>query len=199
MDSDRPSSSSRALVGVGLVCALGGCVIGFVLGGLATKVGWKILTGSLESAAPADVTRPALITRPAFSLSHPGNWTIDTQDEDYDPDAYFDINAPAQGKIIFRVGPPAIGSPESVDGTISAMTERLVQNATLTSYTTWGSYSGHGLEARGKILVTHGRVRAFGWSTDAVGVLVTEIRYDEDEVLNKPGYDLIESSFRLAK
>jgi hypothetical protein len=164
---------------------------------LSVEEGFRILTGVVESSQPADVDNPSQITRPGYTLQHPGNWTVDTGDEDYDPDIYFDLNAPAQGTVIFQLGALGMGSPETVDATIDAMMVRLIRDPTLTSFTSWGSYSGYGREAHGTLLVAPGRVRVFGGTWDEQGILVTEIRYDEDEANNKVGYDLIEASFKF--
>jgi hypothetical protein len=156
----------------------------------------QIVSGTFEISEPADVQNAAEITNECLSLQYPGNWRIDTADPDYDPDKYFDINAPGQGKVMVHVFPPRVTPQQGVDAMVQNL-KKLVRNAKETPYESWGPHTGYGIELTGFILVGSGRIRSFGLGNSQATVVIVELRYDEDEANNKAGYELISQTFRL--
>lgn len=191
-----PSFTLGCLVGAAVGSLVAGAC-GFFAGIAATREGMAIISGVTERSAAADTANPIVIERAAFRLRYPGNWSVDTKDPDYDPDRYFDLNAPAQGKVLFHILPARADAAAIVDNMIESYTSRLMTGAQRMPLTAWGGHQGQGVELRGKILIAPGRLRAFTFSNEVTAVVVTEIRYDEDEQFNRAGYDLIESSFEL--
>ncbi|MDF1561874.1 MAG: hypothetical protein P1V51_02450 [Deltaproteobacteria bacterium] len=176
-------------MGAGLLVG-GGC--GVMVGIFSTEAGMNILTGALESSEPAEVSSPQTLRGRYFTLDYPGNWRVDTDDADYDPDGYFDLNAPGQGKVMIYIVPPE--SP--VEGILAEweqnLTTNIVSDHERRTFTTWGRFEGTGVELDGRLLVAEGRVRMFGTLGEPRGLAIMEMRYDEDEANNGPGYDLIE-------
>ena len=44
-----------------------------------------------------------VIERDSFLLKYPADWKIDTQDEDYDPDAFFSLESPDDNLVMFMI------------------------------------------------------------------------------------------------
>jgi len=130
-----------------------------------------------------------------FSLKYPGNWEVDTSDPDFDPDTTFDINAPAQGTVIVQFFDPQTTPQEAADAIAEKM-KKLVLKRTETSFETWGKQKGYGIQLRGFLYAGIANIRVFGLSNDHATVVIIEMRYDEDERINRRGYDLIAESFK---
>lgn len=154
-----------------------------------------IAVGIFEISRPADLQKTHTLSNRYFSLKYPGNWTIDTRDPDYDPDTYFDINAPAQGTVIVQIFDPQVTPQEGVATIVEPM-KKLVLKRTETSFDSWGKQKGHGIQLRGFLFAGIARIRVFGLGNDRATVVIIEMRYDEDERNNRRGYDLIAESFK---
>ena len=148
-----------------------------------------------EVARPADIQHPREMASRYFSFKYPGNWKVDTTDQDYDPDVSFDINAPAQGTAMVHVLTPHVTPQEGTDAIAEKM-KKLLLNRTETPFETWGNQKGYGINLRGFLVVGIASIRVFGLGNAHVTVVIIEMRYDEDERINRPGYDLIAESFK---
>ena len=156
----------------------------------------QIVSGTFEVSQPADIRHTTEMTNRYFSMQYPGNWRIDTADPNYDPDKYFDIHAPAQGMVVVRVfAPHAI--PQQAVGTIVENMRKFVVNGKESRFESWGPHKGYGLQLQGFAFAGNARVRAFGLGNSQASVVIVEMRYDEDEVNNRNGYDLIAQTFKL--
>ena len=148
-----------------------------------------------EVARPADLQHPKTIASRYFTMKYPGNWKVDTTDQDYDPDVSFDINAPAQGTVMVHVLTPHVTPQEGTDAIAEKM-KKLLLNRTETPFETWGKQKGYGIHLRGFLVVGIASIRVFGLGNAHVTVVIIEMRYDEDERINRRGYDLIAESFK---
>ena len=148
-----------------------------------------------EVARPADIQHPREMSSRYFSFKYPGNWKIDTTDPDYDPDTYFSIDAPAQGTVIVQFFVPQI-TPQAGADAIAEKMKKLLLNRTETPFETWGKQKGYGINLRGFLVVGIASIRVFGMGNAHATVVIIEMRYDEDERINRPGYDLIAESFK---
>ncbi len=154
----------------------------------------EIAVGIFERARPADIQHPREISSRYFTFKYPGNWKVDTTDPDYDLDTYFGIDAPAQGSVIVQFFDPQITPQEGADAIAEKM-KKLLLNRTETPFETWGKQKGYGIHLRGFLAVGIASIRVFGLGNPQATVVIIEMRYDEDERINRPGYDLIAESF----
>jgi hypothetical protein len=139
------------------------------------------------------------IKRDSFSLQYPSNWTIDTKDEDYDPDALFSIDAPDENSMImFMIFTTPLDAEELVAAQVDAFSSELLKNPEISSITSWGNYKGTGKILRGKIMgVFKGFVKIFVYGDEHKTMLVVEQCYDKIYDQLKKGYELIASSFKF--
>lgn len=166
--------------------------LGYWLGPHALR---EIAVGIFERARPADIRHPREMSSRYFSFKYPGNWKVDTADPDYDPENYFDIDAPAQGSVIVQFFDPQITPQEGADAIVEKM-KKLMLNRTENSFETWGKQKGYGIHLRGFLVVGIASIRVFGLGNAHATVVIIEMRYDEDERNNRRGYDLIAESFQ---
>lgn len=140
-----------------------------------------------------------IIKRDSFSLKYPSAWKIDTEDEDYDPDALFSLDAPdGDNMIMFMIFNVPLDPDELLNEQVKAMSEQVVKNPQVTTLTQWGNYKGKGKKLSGKLLgVFKGFVRIFVYTDDHKTMLVVEQCYDKAYETLKKDYDVIESSFRF--
>jgi hypothetical protein len=156
--------------------------------------------GLMQTEQRADVRAAKPHVRERFRLEYPGNWTIDEEDEDYDPDHLFSIDSPGSCHVSVIVFDAAIPAKDSVGAQVEALVPRLVKEPVQTPFTRWGAYDGEGMALAGKILgVLKGSVRIFAHESAAEDLTFTivEFCYDEDLPLVRPGFELIERSFQL--
>src|SRR5687768_1393831 len=90
-----------------LIGSAGGLVVGIgaglLLAMVATQAGRSFLESMSSSERPADVKDRRAIEREAFRMAYPGNWKVDVEDEDYDPDHLFSIDSPGSCFAMFLV------------------------------------------------------------------------------------------------
>lgn len=81
------------------------------------------------------------IDRDSFLLEYPASWTIDTKDEDYDPDALFSIDAPDDGgMIMFIIIDLAVDIDELLKEQEEGVKESLIKKPTsFLTFDKWGS------------------------------------------------------------
>jgi hypothetical protein len=196
------------VLGVVFFLGLGTCALGFVM---FRRVGPTATTGPVslppaielsEAGAPAATTTGAATTidRPGYSLDYPKSWTVDTEDKDYDPDAYFAIDQ-SEGCTIMFFFFDLKGEPEKhVQVQVDAQKKRLMPNPTLTPFTSWGRYQGKGTTMTGRMKpLGEGTIRIFSHAGKDKTFDVVEFCFDDDLPDAKPGFAMIESSFKLKK
>lgn len=150
-------------------------------------------------AGPAlQAQQHATIQRDGFSLSYPADWKIDTEDEDYDPDALFSIDSPdGENMIMFIIFTAAVDPDDLLEAQVDAFSGELVKNPGITTFDSWGKYKGKGKLLKGKLLgVFSGFVRIFVYGDEHKTMLVVEQCYDKAYAAGlKKDYDLIAASF----
>jgi len=156
----------------------------------------QIVSGMFDVSQPADIQRTSEIASKYLSLKYPGNWRIDTTDPKYDPEKYFDINAPGQGKFMVLIFSPNVTPRHKVDGIVQDL-KKLVMNAKQAPFEFWGSHEGYGVQLSGLVVGHKGRIRCFGIRNSEATIVVIETRHDDEEVRNRDGYELISRTFKL--
>ncbi len=158
--------------------------------------------GLVETEQKADVRATKPIVRERFSLEYPGNWTVDEEDEDYDPDHLFSIDSPGSCHVTFVVFDSAISAKTCVEAQVEAFVPKIVKNPVQTPFVRWGSYYGEGVTLAGKILgLLKGSIRIFAHESvrEDLTLTIVEFCYDEDLPLVRPGFELIERTFELGR
>jgi hypothetical protein len=149
---------------------------------------------------PADVEHPRTLARDRFQLDYPGNWMIDADADDYDPDHLFSIDSPGSCHVTLILLDARVGARTSLDAHVEAFVPELLKDPTRTPFSRWGAYEGEGVVLAGKILgALPGSLRLFAHD-DADGertLNVVEFCYDDDMRAVRPGFELIERSFLL--
>ena len=173
-----------------------GVLFGVIVG---CAVGFERLAQA-EQKADVRATKP--IVRERFQLEYPGNWTIDEEDEDYDPDHLFSIDSPGSCQVTVIVFGAAISAKSSVEAQVEALVPRVVKDPVQTPFARWGAYDGEGVTLHGKIFgVLKGSIRIFAHESarEDLTFNVVEFCYDEDLPLVRPGFELIERTFELGR
>jgi hypothetical protein len=190
-----PPKKPRVLA-IALVCFGLGCGVGFAAGVLSVRGARDFVVGLSRTEAPAEVSKPVTIDRPAFQLQYPGNWRVDTKDEDYDPDRMFSVDSPGQSFAMFFISEAPVEA--SIQGQVSAQTAKVMKDASQTPFTSWGGHTGKGVLLAGKQLgMTPGSVRIFAFREREMTYTVVESTYDDDRADVQPGFDLIARTFRV--
>jgi hypothetical protein len=181
-----------------LFLVLGGA-LGFGGGVLSVSGARAVFAALFRSEQAADVKGSTKLDRPAFELSYPGNWKVDTSATDYDPDHMFSIDSSGNSFALFVVAETTALEPSAVvEEHAKLQTEKVVKGATRTPFTKWGAFEGSGVTLTGKMLgITPGVVRIFAWRSATRTFTVVESTYDDDRANVSPGFDLIARSFRV--
>jgi hypothetical protein len=165
-------------------------------------VGCASFEGLAPTEQPADVRTRKPLVRERFRLEYPGNWTVDENDEDYDPDHLFSIDSPGSCHVSVIVYDAALSAKQSVAAQVAAFVPRLVRNPVQTPFTRWGAYDGEGMALAGRILgFADGSIRIFAHESarEDLTFTIVEFCYDEDLPLVRPGFELIEQTFELRR
>lgn len=156
-----------------------------------------VLLLSCTAVTTLSAQEHATIKRDKFSLKYPSAWKIDTEDEDYDPDALFSIDSPdGENMVMFVLFDASMDAEELVKTQMDAFTAEMLKKPEVTSFESWGKYKGKGKLLKGKLMgVYNGFVRIFVFADDSKTLMVVEQCGDKDYVSLKKDYDLIASSF----
>ena len=195
------SSKGAIALAVGGGLAAGfvlGNVTGFFAGVYSTKAGREFLEDLATTEGAADTKHPHEINRKGFRLKYPGNWTIDTKDEDYDPDHLFTIESPGSSFTMMIITPEPTDPADDIRSMVDAYVPKLLKDPRRTPFTKWGAYLGRGVELRGRVMgINRGGLRIFAHASPTVSFTVVELYFDDDLTMVKPGLQLIASSFSL--
>ncbi len=186
-----PALVVTALVAFGL-----GAGLGFGAGIGVSGAGAALLDGLVESEAPADVDHPVALERRGFALSYPGNWTIDTADEDYDPDEAFSIDSPGSAFASLRFYGLEMDPEDHVTAQQGAFA-RLMPEAKVERFTRLGELDGRGMILRGRMLTIPATVKIFAHARPDATLLVVMQTPDDDAPMTEPGFALIARTLKL--
>jgi hypothetical protein len=141
------------------------------------------------------------IDREGFSMKYPTGWTIDTTDEDYDPDALFSLDSPdGDNMIMFVIYDMALDTAELMKNQEKAFTAELLKKPEISYFNTWGKYKGSGKILSGKLMgVYKGFVRIFIYTDGKKTLTVVEQCFDKGYEGLKKDYELMASSFEFKK
>lgn len=176
-----------------------GLAAGFFLGIGATKAGAAFLEDFVSSEAAADTAHPKKHVRPGFSFDYPGNWTIEADDPENDPDHHVNVESPGACMTMLLVFDLPLDPAENVQAQVDAFVPKVISAPSRTPFTQWGKYTGQGALLKGKMLgLLEGSVRVFSHASESRTFIAVEQCYDEDMKDVEPGLRLVESSFVLS-
>jgi hypothetical protein len=162
----------------------------------------SVFEGLVQTEQDADVRAPKRIVRERFRLEYPGNWTVDEEDEDYDPDHLFSIDSPGSCHVTFIVFDAVISAKTSVATQVEGLVPKIMREPVQVPFARWGAYDGEGVALAGRMLgLERGSIRIFAHESEPEDLTLTivEFCFDEDLLLVRPGFELIERSFELGR
>lgn len=184
------------VVALSILCFLAGTFSGFFIGVWSTQAGSDFLEDMLSDEERADVSRPRQLVRQGFRLEYPGNWRIDSTDEDHDPDHLFSIESPGSSFAMFRLFDFPSEPATNVDGQVRQFS-KLLNTSKKSRFKSWGKFNGEGAHLQGRMLGLKCGVKIFSFSSDSRSFVVVSQHFDEDAADVQPGFELIESTFEL--
>ncbi len=184
------------VLAIAIVAFIAGGGLGFAAGVLSVKGARDFATSMVRSERPADVAQPVTVDRPEFRFQHPGNWTVDSKANDYDPEHLFSVDSPGLSFALFIVAEGELSPKSSVDAQVAAQTSKVIKGATQTPLTRWGAHAGEGVLLTGKQLgITPGTILVFAFREHDITYTVVESTFDEDRANVQPAFDLIARTF----
>jgi hypothetical protein len=196
----RPSIRTvriRTLLIAVLISLLVGAAGGFLVGLGTTRVGRNLIRGLVENEQPAKISSPRTHDRAKFSFQYPSNWTIDTKDEDYDPDRYLSVESPGTAYVTFWMD-AKVGGPElHLKSHVEALTGKLMTGATITPFDKFGAFTGTGAILHGKVLGLMHTVKVFSARKGEMVFVISQHGDDEDLPDVQPAFDLIERTLSI--
>lgn len=145
-----------------------------------------------------DLKRTSAHDSATMTFDYPGNWWIDTEDEEYDPNAYVSVEPVHEAFTRIMLYESEAGPEAEVEVTLESYRESATRWRNEQPFATWGSFRGTGISVDGVIEGQQFRLRVF--VAPVLDGMLLEIQTmwavsDESSVM--PGFDLIEASFRL--
>jgi len=183
------------VVAVVVSLVLGG-VSGFFLGVVSTQAGKDFFESLFEEEERPDVSHPIVLIRERFQLEYPGNWTVDIEDEDYDPDAMFSIESPGAAFVMYIIGAGEM-EPEEILQIHMENFKKLMGNVAVERFEQLGSLTGKGAQLKGTILGFRTTTKIFAFCQDGLLLQIVQQCPDADLGYVKEGLELIENSFLL--
>ena len=205
MDDSPQPATHRAGLGLGiaagiaiglLVGILVGVLLGFSLGTVTTRAVRRASDGVQEE--PADVANPSTLEREGFQLRFPGNWRVSSEEDDFDPDAYFSIDSPGGSYVTIELIDEPVAVDEEVRQCVADFVPEWISRPTTEPFTKWGGHEGLGLHLTGRTAYgDKGGVRIFAHSGDRGAFVVIEVYCDKGLEHVSPGFELIRKTFKL--
>lgn len=191
------NKTTPRILGIAVIVSLiVGGIAGFFLGVTSTKAGKAFIKGIFEEEKAAEVSHPKQLIRERFKVQYPSNWSIDVNDEDYDPDHLFSIDSPGNAFVMFVIGSVEVEPEEYLQKQIRQF-EKVMSTPTIVRFERFGSFTGKGATLRGKIMGISTTTRLFSFHQNDLTIMITQQCPDEDLKQTQAGLSLIENSFSL--
>ncbi|MBI5545117.1 MAG: hypothetical protein HY901_14600, partial [Deltaproteobacteria bacterium] len=169
MDTSSDSAQRMVTRRTALLLCLGSLVVGgglgFLGGVLSVPAARSFFAGMFEDERQADVAHPKRFERPGFRFDYPGNWKIDREDSDFDPDHLVSVESPGASFAMVIVAAPELDPAAATRAQEEAFSKKLFRGqATRTPFQKWGRFQGEGVDLGGRILgLSPGAVRVFSF------------------------------------
>ena len=160
----------------------------------------------LQDSGPPQIGDPRKIETTSYSLSYPGNWYLDTNDEDYDLNYDIEIGPSFDDALANIVMFDYDVDPEYLVGQTFANWEDAYIVSDTTTLHSWGNHVGYGVTGTLTIESAPYRALAFAalrpvpdslYGSVVMGFLVLELAEGGVSEKLQPGFDLIRDSFVL--
>lgn len=171
-------------------------IVGFFLGIVALNGGKSFISMLVEDETKADVSHPRELVRAGFQLKYPGNWKIDREDKDYDPDRLFSVESPGAAQIMFALGRVEVEPEKNLANQI-AVFQKVMGSPPRQYFEKYGKLVGKGAIFRGSVIGSPTTVRVFSFGGRGRTVMITEQWPNDDTHFVQEGFKLIENTFSL--
>ncbi len=155
-----------------------------------------LLTELSSKEKKAAVGKPRHMESRFCRCSYPDNWTLDTDDEEFDEDHRFCIKSPGVCLVNFNIKESSADPAVSMEKEVKDCVAQLMKEPSREEFTIWGRYKGRGALLSDNILgMQKGKLKVFSCSTTTHSFTITEVYYDDDIDKAGPGFKLIENTF----
>ncbi|GAB2813630.1 hypothetical protein [Ferruginibacter profundus] len=155
-------------------------------------------TGHIQTGASGSKEK-ILLDRPGYALTYPADWRIDSSSKLYDIDSHFTLHSPVEsGLVTFFIFNVLKDEKETLEKHVKAQLSTTMKDGTVSYFTSWGNYQGHGASLKGKLDGLYkSELKIFVYGSETCSFLIVSICADgyRDEVL--PGLTQITSSFKI--
>ena len=179
-----------------MIIAIGCGGLGFLGGVFSTKAARDFFTDLSKVEGPAEVKNPRKLKTDFYELSYPRNWRLDEDDPDFDLENYFMIESLDSCFVSVSFNHFEEDLDESLQYHVEEY-EDMMRNPKITEFTKYGSLEGKGKRIEGKAYGIGMVVDVFTAVQNGMTLSVVEWLYVEDAKDVLPGFELIESSFKL--
>ena len=153
----------------------------------------------ISALGPADVSHPLRFDQgSSLAFNYPGNWWIETGDEDYDADYYMSVTAMQDVRVEILFYEAEGDEAEAVETTIGLYHDFMNDLQEVETFQRWGQHEGTGRRLQGVIEGQAYSLRVFVSLQESGNQLeIHELWLKDDEATVIPGIRLIRSSFEL--
>lgn len=153
----------------------------------------------ISALGPADVANPLRFAEgQTMTFSYPGNWWIDIDDPDYDPDTYISVEPMHDAFVEILYFESDMTEVDSLSETVEGYEEVMSGLREIDRFDRWGRFTGTGRLLQGVIEGQSYSLQVFVSLQDSGNQLeIHELWLKADEAVVIPGIRLIRSSFEL--
>ena len=153
----------------------------------------------ISAMIPADISNPQRFDQGnSLAFDYPGNWWIETGDEDYDADSYLSVTAMQDVMVEILLYEAEGDETEAVEATIDLYHDFMDGLREVETLQRWGRHQGTGRVLQGVIEGQAYSLRVFVSRQESGNQLeIHELWLKDDEAMVIPGIRLIRSSFEL--
>ena len=183
-----------------LLISSGAGILGFIGGFLSTEAAREFFVDAFATEQRADVKNPEEIETSLYTLSYPGNWSLDQSDPNLDFENYLSIDTPGGSYLTMSFAHYETSAEEATNDDIEATIGEM-RNVEVSTFDRYGKYQGFGKVVKGHIFGLLTEVRVFSTTFEEFTVTIFEQTYEEDLKMVKPGFQLVERtlSFKQPK
>ena len=135
--------------------------------------------------------------RKTFSFDYPERWTLQTGDDDYDPDALFTVDSPGACHTQVQLIEPSLEASRMTAIYEDKLGKTMLDRPKRATFARWGTFQGAGVELAGPMAGHDGSIRIFSHRGKRRAFTIIEFCFDDEMAETKPGFSTIESSFKL--
>ena len=190
-------TSLGGVITVGVICLFCGGVLGFCAGVQSVEMGKEFLEALMQEEEAADVDSPLAYDREGFRLEYPGNWKIDEDADEHDPDLNVTISSVAgTTTVTLMVDETPLDLTEHVEILVVEY-EEILTRPERTSILRWGAHVGAGVQLKGRSVGMRSETLIFAFQHEGRTFTVIAQTWEDDLTEVQPGLDLIERTLEV--